>query len=306
MIKAIIFLLGFFLIGCTPYKCFYKETYSSDEDILNKKVYRFVLDGNKQLENIEFESLTKLTSLKLVNVSSEQLNKALEQLPNPQKLNVLMLDSLKLTSLPTSLVKFTNLKHISLNYNPEFNFNEGFKTLEGLPIEFLNLQHNELNKLPASITLLKSLQDLNLSHNSISESKTYELLGQLPKLHSLWLTNNHIKFLPESIGGLLELKNLYVEHNQLKELPAKIVNMKKVWVVHAGHNLFEELPERLALMPSLILLHINNCPIKSIPEVYATKKSSVLGLIMDNNKLTALNKLKWGKTMNHFFVLSLE
>lgn len=306
MIKAIIFLLGIFLVGCTPYKCYYKETYSNNQDILNKKVYRFVLDGRTQIDNLKFESLDKLASLKLVNVSSEELNKVLEQLPNPKKLNVLILDSLNLNSFPTSLLRFTNLKHISLNYNPQFNFNRGFKAIEDLPIEFLNLQHNKLKELPESITLLKSLQDVNLSHNNISKSKTFESLSQLPKLHSLWLTSNHINLLPSSIGNLLKLKNLYIEHNQLTELPPQIINMKKVWVVHAGHNFFEELPEEFALMPSLILLHINNCPIKTIPEVYATKKSSVLGLIMDNNKLSGVDRLKWKKSMSQYFVLSLE
>lgn len=81
--------------------------------------------------------------------------------------------------------------------------------------------------------------------------------------------------------------------------------MKKVWVLHAGHNFFYELPEEFAMMPSLILLHANNCNIKKIPAIYATKKSSVLGLVLENNQLSEADKLQWSKNMKHYFLLSL-
>ena len=305
MIRVCTFLLGLCVIGCAPYTSFYKETYTANQDMVNQKVYRLVLNGSDSINNIPFESLGKLASLKLSNASSDQVNKVLEQLPNPEKLKILILDSLHMESLPASISRFTNLHQLSLNHNPQLNFEQTFKKIKDLPIEFLNIQHNELTELPASVTQLKHLKDLNLSHNTISGAEPFKLLAQLPELYSLWLTGNKLDSLPVSIGNLSQLKNLYIEHNQLIEIPQEVIHMEKVWVIHAGHNLFKELPAAFAVMPSLILLHANNCNIKSIPPIYATKESNVMGLIVDNNELLDNDKLKWKKIMNHYFLLSM-
>lgn len=306
MIRLLILLLGLMIAGCTPYKTFYKETIVASDRIPSNDVYRLVINGNQTVDLTNLSSLDKLASLQLRALSPEKVDDLLSQLPYPEKLKVLILDSLNLTTLPKNILLFTNLNHISLNHNPNLNLDSAFKYLEELPIEFLNLQHNQLTELPESIVLLQRLKDLNLSYNSVTSPETYERLAQLPRLNSLWLTHNQLAVLPKTIGELSQLRNLYIEHNQLTEIPSEISEMKRVWVVHTGHNLFTELPASFATMPSLFLLHSNNCAIAAIPEIYNTKESGVLGLILDNNKLSDTDKLLWKKKLDHFFLISLE
>ena len=173
-------------------------------------------------------------------------------------------------------------------------------------MRFLIFNIIELAEIPVSILLLRDIKDLNLGNNKISTLKSFETLAKLPNLYSLWLTNNHIKSLPVSIGNLFQLRNLYIEHNELSEIPDEISGMEKVWVLHAGHNLFTELPAAFASMPGLLLLHANNCHIAHIPQRFATKQSQVLGLVLDNNKLSSSEKARWKKIMRRYFLLSME
>ena len=306
MIRVLIIILGLCIVSCSPYKTFYKKTYTANDDLLNNKVYRITINSNDEANSMPLASLHKLASIKFINTSFKDIDNVFKKIPNPEKLKVLILDSLGLKSLPNSISRFKNLSQIALNSNPELDFDSTFKILKDLPIVFFNLQDNKLTQIPESITEFNTLKDLNLSNNSISKEENFSTLTQLPKLTSLWLTNNNLKVLPKTIGALSRLKNLYIEHNQLTNLPSEISGMKKVWVVHAGHNLFEELPPEFATMKGLFLLHVNNCKIKSIPEIYSTKASHVLGLIMDNNNLSDSEKAKWKKEMRHYFLLSLE
>ena len=163
-----------------------------------------------------------------------------------------------------------------------------------------------MESVPASISLITTVRDVNLSNNRIRDEKIFEHLSNLPQLKSLWLTNNTLRQLPKTIGQLSQLKSLYIEHNQLTEIPKQVAGLKKLSTLHAGHNHFTELPLALTDIPRLILLHINNRKIQSIPYDYATKNYSIKGLILDQNKLSLVEKKFWKKKLRDFFLLSME
>jgi Leucine-rich repeat (LRR) protein len=293
------------LLSCNTYKTFYKETYAISGAVvktaqrldLRQAPYDSIVKWLPYYENVRF--------LNLSTKSEAEVNAVLQLIAAPKLLRVLILDSVGLRRLPKQVQRFPNLKQLSLNANPNLDFDEAFRRLEGLPLVFLNLQHNQLTTLPEGIVALQHITDLNLSYNNVHTPVSFTRLKTLPKLKSLWLTSNQLEVLPETLFQLDTLKNLYIEHNALSHIPEGIIGMKRVWVIHAGYNKFKVMPNAFSKMDCLFLLHINHCEIESIPEGFTEKQSKVAGLILDGNRLSEKAKRYWRKTFQHFFLLSL-
>ncbi len=291
------------LTSCETYTTFYKETARLSSATV-KRAQR--LDLRQEATDSMLKLVPKFENLRSLNLtarSASEIDTVLKLVTRPELLRVLILDSTNLKQLPESIRRFSNLKQLALNHTPHLDFQTAFYTLEGLPLVFLNLQHNQLTVVPEGIGKLKHLTDLNLSHNQLTTG--FFRLQTIPRLKSLWLTANALEVLPEPLFQLKTLKNLYIEHNSLSHIPEGITALKKVWVIHAGHNAFTELPEAFSKMNCLLLLHINDCPIERIPESYLHKDSKVAGLLLDNNQLSEKAKRYWRKTFQHFFILSL-
>ncbi len=310
MTKPIFFILilcGIVLQSCNTYKRSFGETFTGIDIDNYNKIYR--LDLSNQDLKVAPVMLDELVELRMLNLSGNtllNLEEVLEIIPNPEQLEVLILDSLGINVLPESILRFKNLKHLSLNSNPDINIEKTIASIIPLPIEFLNIQHNNLVTLPSKIADITALTAINISHNQISNPEAFQFLGELPNLHSLWLTHNNLHNLPKEIGLLTSLRNLYMEHNNLSSLPNSMANLNKVTVLHLGHNSFTQLPVQLTKMPSLLLLHINNCKIIEISEDFATSKYSLMSIILDNNKLSEKDKEKWRKEFSSFFMASFK
>lgn len=292
--------LGVLMISsCSTYHTFYSNTY---QDIkADKKVYR--LDLSERKTTID---LTKFKDLRVLNLSDthqyNDLEKVLEGIPNPELLEVLVLNNNNLVNLPGVLTRFKNLKQLSLHYNPELDYPQVFKTLSLLSIEFLDLQFNQLTKLDSGVGELKSLEELNVSNNRLDTQSVFNSLSSLSKLRSLWLRNNKLSILSKQIHKLGHLVNLYAEHNNLKELPL-LSGLTSLRVLHLSFNKFETFPLALKTAPSLILLHIDHCNIRKIPLSFNKKQSSFKGLIINNNKLSETDKVYWKSVFKGFFLL---
>ncbi len=293
--------------SCTTYKTFYSKTYTSIPKNNESKIYR--LDFSNKNNNSLTEYIINNKDIKMLNLSNTKnldLDNILKKLGEHTQIEILILDSLHMSKLPSSIKTLSHLKQLSLSYNPSLNLEDTFSNISNLPIEFLNLKGNNIQKLPDNITSLHHLKDLNLSYNRLSEKQSYMLLGQLPNLYSLWIDHNNLSQLPETIGALDQIRFLYIDHNNLNVLPDSIAAMKKTWVIHAGYNQFTELPPVFTKMKSLFMVHINNNNIRSIPEAYKKEKYSLAGLILDNNLLSDLEKAKAKKLFKRFFLLSFE
>ncbi len=291
--------------SCKTYDTFYGTTYSLDTfDAKSKR-----LDLSHQNISVIPEGLQDLNALKMLDLSGTtgiDTNIILESLPHPEKLEVLLLDSLNISTLPVTISSFKNLKQLSLAYNKNLNLEDTFTQLKDIPLEFLNLQGNAITQLPENISQLETLKDLNLSYNHLHDEASYSYLGQLPLLYSLWLDHNDFTQLPKTIGALNQITFFYVVNNQLNELPKEISSMKNLSVFHLGFNNFTELPEELITVPNLLQVHINNNQITTIPRSFGTKKHRISAIIFDNNPIPE-NEQKWAeKTFSSYFLLSFK
>ncbi|MGY3794791.1 leucine-rich repeat domain-containing protein [Aquimarina sp. 433] len=293
--------------GCSTYTTFYSKTHKEVVGENISKIHRLDL-SNQNLTQLP-ANIEHIKDLRMINLSNNpdlDLSNTFERLSIHTNLEVLILDSLDINIIPESISQFKNLKQISLAHNTGLLLEVTLSRLSELPIEFLNLANNNLTVLPENIINITTLKDLNLSYNNMKDPKTYNLLGQLPKLYSLWIDHNELETLPATIGNLKQIRFLYIDHNNLAYMPDSMIDMKKLWVIHAGYNKFKKLPTVFAKMKVLLMVHINNNEITTIPKIYETEKYPLAGLLLDNNAFSKEEVERAKQIFNGFFLLSFE
>ncbi|EGW09262.1 Peptidylprolyl isomerase-like 5 [Cricetulus griseus] len=107
----------------------------------------------------------------------------------------------------------------------------------------LDLSHNCIKKLPATIGDLTHLQELNLNDNHLESFAASFCQSTLQKtLQSLDLSKNKIKALPVQFCQLRELRNLNLSDNELIHLPFKIGQLTNLRFLSAARNKITNLP----------------------------------------------------------------
>ncbi|PSS09509.1 LRR repeats and ubiquitin-like domain-containing protein [Actinidia chinensis var. chinensis] len=153
----------------------------------------------------------------------------------------------------------------------------------------LDLGHNSIKDVPATISSLCSMQKLLLNSNEILDgSISWEGLTSLKSLTVLSLNQNHLTSLPSALGDLTCLSQLYIANNELTCLPTEIGHLTQLQVLKANNNrictlpasigecttlvevdlsanLLVELPETFGNLEKLVALHLSNNGLKSLP-----------------------------------------
>ncbi|XP_037690891.1 leucine-rich repeat protein 1 isoform X2 [Choloepus didactylus] len=107
----------------------------------------------------------------------------------------------------------------------------------------LDLSHNHIKKLPATIGDLIHLQELNLNDNHLESFNVALCQSTLQKsLQSLDLSKNKIKALPVQFCQLRELTDLKLDDNELIRFPFKIGQLKNLRFLSAARNKLPFLP----------------------------------------------------------------
>ncbi|XP_008565411.1 PREDICTED: leucine-rich repeat protein 1 [Galeopterus variegatus] len=107
----------------------------------------------------------------------------------------------------------------------------------------LDLSHNHIKKLPATIGDLIHLQELNLHDNHLESFSVALCQSTLQKsLRSLDLSKNKIKALPVQFCQLQELTELKLDDNELIQFPFKIGQLKNLRFLSAARNKLPYLP----------------------------------------------------------------
>ena len=304
-----LFLIGLIILlsGCEVFKSSYgtstMETSHADTDAI------FRLDLSDQTLDRLPANVGRLHELRYLNISGNfNLDIAASikvacQLPN---LNTLILDNLALHTLPMGIRKCTNLTHLSLAENPDLNLNQGLGHLSNLALKFLNLSSNELKTLPESISTFATLEDLRLSNNSLADSRLFLSLGKIATLNSLWLDQNQLERIPQSIKNMGQLRYLFLDENNLSDLPQQMQFMDELRVLHVGHNRFTSIPKVVEVMPKLTVLFIAENQITYIDANAFNRQISLSGIVLDGNQLNANNVRALRRSTQHFFLFSAE
>lgn len=153
----------------------------------------------------------------------------------------------QITELPRSLTLMSSLTCLSLTKNklhrlhPDVFYGKISSTLKTL-----DMSHNQIDFLPASICLLTRLETLDVR-------------------------NNKLQRLPITLRRLTDLKNLIVSHNQLPSLPSSVMEMRLTKLSFMGNPTLESLipphtnqPYDLVELSARTLLSKYSCALNKI------------------------------------------
>ncbi|XP_004638829.1 leucine-rich repeat protein 1 isoform X2 [Octodon degus] len=145
----------------------------------------------------------------------------------------------------------------------------------------LDLSHNHIKKLPATIGDLTHLQELDLSDNHLESFSVAFCLSALQKsLRRLDLSKNKIKALPVQFCQLQELTDLKLDDNELIQLPFKIGQLKHLRFLSAARNKLPVLPSEFKNLSLEYLDLFGNTfePPKTLPVIKLQVPLSLLEL----------------------------
>jgi len=287
-----------------------KVTKEKDEEVFD---YLLDTSGVEFKAAYQFEHLDG--SIEALDLGTTEFDNFPKKILENTQLKILMLDDNRLT-LPTTIGKLKNLKHIDLDYNkidtlPLQLFQmENLRTLSLsdnliaiIPSEiwqlknlnYLDLFYNKLSTLPATIGQLKSLRVLDLSYNQLCILP--EELWQLKNLTKLYLNSIQLSSLPKSISQLEKLKEIDLYGNQINTLPVEITQLKNLQKLDLSYNQLRTLPLEFGQLKSLRVLHLAGNNFSSLPveigELENLKKLNLRNNQLSTLPLEILNKLDW-------------
>ncbi|HVS91241.1 MAG TPA: leucine-rich repeat domain-containing protein [Mucilaginibacter sp.] len=157
--------------------------------------------------------------------SIEEANK------KPDKVIFLNLSLGRLNEIPKDILRYKNLKSLSLDYNNIKEIPAWFASLNAL--QDLSLSKNQLTIFPAVLLKLKKLKTINLSSNNIYG---FEKLNANFSIEELYINLNNISQIPADLSCFTKLKILDMGNNKLTFLPGVIFNMPQLEYVHLFRN----------------------------------------------------------------------
>eukprot|EP00003_Mantamonas_plastica_P021504 TRINITY_DN3493_c0_g3_i1.p1 TRINITY_DN3493_c0_g3~~TRINITY_DN3493_c0_g3_i1.p1 ORF type:complete len:924 (+),score=294.34 TRINITY_DN3493_c0_g3_i1:638-3409(+) len=181
-----------------------------------------------------------LTSVRVLDLSCNQLNKLSKQLAKMTNLIVLDANNNQLTSIPDELTALSNLTQ-------------------------LNLGMNRLMSLPEEFGKFCKLDKLDVSQNMLIELP--ESIGDCYNLTKIDVWGNRLTHLPERLGEVSPLKILRARENKLTQIPLSMKNLQLLRVLQLDGNQLSALPPEIAEMTSMEMLTLSDNPMLVSPPV---------------------------------------
>lgn len=144
--------------------------------------------------------------------------------------------------VPMQTSSILNLSYTNISVFPPLHARASLK--------ILIFSFNSLESIPKEISLLNSLEVLNLSNNKISNSGIPSIFFTLHSLHELNLSSNKLTSL-EGFSQLNNLQKLNVSNNEIETIPDDFFNLQELRYLWIYKNKLNELPRSIAMLSSL-------------------------------------------------------
>lgn len=129
------------------------------------------------------------------------------------------------------------------------------------------------------------LENLYLHNNQLMSVP--ESLGRLTSLKTLYLSGNQLTSVSESIGQLMALRELSLSGNRLTSLPESLGRLTALKLLFLYNNRLTNVPESLGQLMALELLDLSSNQLMSLPESLGRLTALEL-LYLSSNRLTSL------------------
>ena len=142
-----------------------------------------------------------------------------------------------------------------------------------------------LTAIPDSLARLPKLRSIFLSNNQITAIP--DSISQLAKLRSLYLHGNQITALPESLTQLAALDTLYIIDNRISVIPDSLAQLAQLRVLYLSFNQISVIPDSLAQLAQLQTLNLSGNRITAIPGSL-TRLGQLRDLNLSGNQITVI------------------
>lgn len=141
------------------------------------------------------------------------------------------------------------------------------------------------NSLPEALAAGSAVHKANLSNGRFAGE--WDALARLQCLRWIWLTNNELTELSETIDTLAKLERLVVGGNLLTRLPESLCKLEGLQWLDANRNQLTELPDSIGSLRRLQRLWLLGNPIAKLPDSFGELESLQWADLSDN-QLAAL------------------
>lgn len=251
-----------------------------------------------------FVTNAQSTLLDSVTLSSQPVFSSIRQaIKEPEKVYRLSLDGLLADadlSANDELYRFKNLQELKIS-GKRFNNDTLPESITKLAnLQILSLWHTPFKYLPASIKDLQNLEKIYVTGSLVALPKE---IGELKKLHTLYISYSGILVLPETVKDLKNLKELAFYYTQITDITSSIGYLKNLQILNISGTKVTNLPKEISQLKNLSKLNIeDNHFLKSIPtevtqlenlkELRIIENENVLQLPSDFSMLTSLERLE--------------
>ncbi len=151
---------------------------------------------------------------------------------------------------------FSKIEGILKNIKDEKKLNQ---------VEKGNQINNALaENLRSNYPLINQVKELDIRNKGLKV--VLPCIEEFTALQSLYLGDNELTFLPESIGKLTNLKELYLHNNQITVLPESIGKLKSLEFICLSNNQLTTLPTSIGCLKNLKCLMIEKNQFTTLPE----------------------------------------
>ncbi len=139
---------------------------------------------------------------------------------------------------------------------------EGLSEVPGL--EKFSIRGADLGVLGAELATLSQAGWIDMGRAGIRQLPPD--VQQLARLHSWWLSDNHLVELPAEITSLPLLRYLNLDRNQLIQLPETIGALQDLRWLRLNANQLTELPASITRIQTLERLYLRDNQLTALPE----------------------------------------
>ncbi|XP_043914920.1 leucine-rich repeat-containing protein 10B [Protopterus annectens] len=152
----------------------------------------------------------------------------------------------------------------------------------------LDLSYKKMKVMPAEFCCFSQLEKLYISNNHIRELP--DEFAELTNLRILALDFNKFEEVPKVVCQLENLTRLYMGNNRLMTIPPEFRNLQSLRCLWIENNYFRKFPKQLVDLRNLKSVQMGDNRLKSLPEDLA-RMTNLRGLWLYSNRLEDLPKV---------------
>ncbi|MFX0147216.1 MAG: leucine-rich repeat domain-containing protein [Candidatus Hodarchaeota archaeon] len=170
------------------------------------------------------------------------------------------------------------LSQFKANLPINFDLKEFFTSFNKLRI--IDLSNSGINEIPKNVNNLRNLENLILTNNNLRFLP--DSICELKNLNYLDLSLNKMLELPEAISNLKSLKNLNLYDNKLKKLPNSFGGLESLEKLSIEFNELTELPESFSNLKCLKKVSLGGNHLTFLPDSIGNLNSLLVLSLYDN------------------------